>query len=500
VNVSAVKGSVRRSFDNLIHVDAALYGGSSGGPVIDSDGKVIGIASGVAVARASGLIRMPSPVWNMAMVQPITTAVIFLDELKGGKVKWNGVIDLSARETIKQVMDDARQGLWAKAAKRIDSALTRSLDPQLVLTGAMVHFCKGDMDRAEQLFQQSVSIDAENYLAKLMLYIIDWLADRSAMNPHRRELIHLDWRSPAEFFGYVARFLEGGVTEASALDGWDSLSEKSWLLYAAGLIRSRDAAWAEAERFLRTAIQFSEPDDWSYFLSRTRLEAVQKKQLTLFKHSDRWAPYRHSIEAFEATLQKDFAAKKERRRKMEGLQERLRKAATAEDKRMLFDQILELFPDNGNVMARVAFYHAMQGKWGAALPYAERYLKRPGRESAVRLSTRLLSAQIMQHQGNTDKAKARLQAMVKETGDHLYGAIGETLLGKRTVADLKGEAGENPQNLMIVHYALGLWAESAGETVDAIRYYKVSLESLLDQWIEFEFSRERINRLKKKSG
>ena len=36
VNVSVAKGHVRRSFENLLQIDAALYGGSSGGPVIDT--------------------------------------------------------------------------------------------------------------------------------------------------------------------------------------------------------------------------------------------------------------------------------------------------------------------------------------------------------------------------------------------------------------------------------------------------------------------------------
>jgi len=311
--------------------------------------------------------------------------------------------------------------------------------------------------------------------------------------------LDLDWRSPAEFFGYVARVLEGEVPETTALEAWDSLSEKSWLLYTAGLILSRGEERTGAENRLKASIRLSEPDDWSYFLARARLETVQEKQFALYQNTDGWVPYRRSVEAFETAVQKDYVAKTKRRKKMEGLYARLRHAEAAEDKRKLFGNILELFPENGNAMARMAFYHAMQGQWDAALAYTQRYLKRPGRENAVRLGMMLLAVQIFHHQGNTPETLSRLKFLVQTTRDPLYRAIGECLLGKRTVADLKREAGESPENLMIVHYALGSWAEGHGRTAEAIRHYKVSLESLLDRWIEFEFSRERIKLLKKNS-
>ena len=65
---------MRRSFEDLIHVDASLYGGNSGGPVLNMKGKVIGIASGVITDRAPGPLPMVTPLWDMGMVQPILQA------------------------------------------------------------------------------------------------------------------------------------------------------------------------------------------------------------------------------------------------------------------------------------------------------------------------------------------------------------------------------------------------------------------------------------------
>jgi len=47
VNVSVTSGYVRRSFENVLQVDASIHRGSSGGPIIDKRGMVIGIISGV---------------------------------------------------------------------------------------------------------------------------------------------------------------------------------------------------------------------------------------------------------------------------------------------------------------------------------------------------------------------------------------------------------------------------------------------------------------------
>ena len=71
INVSVSSGHVRRSFENLVQVDASFYGGNSGGPIIDLHGNVIGIASGVAMDLTPGLLPMVTPLWNMAMIQPI---------------------------------------------------------------------------------------------------------------------------------------------------------------------------------------------------------------------------------------------------------------------------------------------------------------------------------------------------------------------------------------------------------------------------------------------
>ncbi|UCF85842.1 MAG: trypsin-like peptidase domain-containing protein, partial [Desulfobacteraceae bacterium] len=279
VNVSVSRGHVRRSFENLLQVDASLYGGSSGGPMIDIRGKVIGIASGVAIDRAPGLIPIATPIWNMAMVLPITKPAAFLQDLKAGQTKWNGILDLSVESKLKQITEAATNGRWAEAMAMVDKELKLSFDPSLVMAGGMMHFCAGDYEGATRLFGQSLSMGAENNLSRLMLFIIDWLADRSSVSPHRQDLLALDWRSPVEFLGYLFRVMEGMVDEVSALKGWDTESEKSWLYYVAGIIHAKRGEWAESERLLKEAVLTADLNSWEFFLTRAKLDQVQKMQL-----------------------------------------------------------------------------------------------------------------------------------------------------------------------------------------------------------------------------
>lgn len=217
VNVSVARGHVRRSFENLLQVDISFYGGSSGGPMIDMRGKVIGIVSGVATDWVQGLLPVATPVWDMALVLPITKAATFLQDLKAGQVKWNGDLDLSVEAKLKRITEMAAKGRWAMAMAMADKELKFSFDPSLVMAAGMMHFCAGDNQSAKQLFGQSLSMDPENSLAKLMLFIIDWLAGCSSVSPYRQELLAMDWRSPAEFLGYLVQVLEGLVDEESAL-------------------------------------------------------------------------------------------------------------------------------------------------------------------------------------------------------------------------------------------------------------------------------------------
>jgi lipoprotein NlpI len=112
------------------------------------------------------------------------------------------------------------------------------------------------------------------------------------------------------------------------------------------------------------------------------------------------------------------------------------------------------------------------------------------------MSAGLLKAGILHHQGHEEKARASLESYVREIKDPWYVTIGEYLLGKSTEESLKEKAGQSPENLLTAYTPLGFWAEGSNEKAKALRYYKEALGSFLDDWLEYDFAKERLKKLR----
>jgi hypothetical protein len=145
-----------------------------------------------------GLMPTVTPRWDLGMVLPITNAVKFLDELKSGQAKWNGVLDFSIEDTLVQIKDKATRGLWAEAQALADEELKVNQQPEMIMAAGMMHYCTGDNAGAGKLFSKTLSMDAENPEARLMLFLIDWLKGEGTSSAHREALLAQDWRSPGE--------------------------------------------------------------------------------------------------------------------------------------------------------------------------------------------------------------------------------------------------------------------------------------------------------------
>ena len=501
VNASVTGGNVRRSFENLLQVDTSLYGGNSGGPMIDIRGKVIGIAAGVAMDIAQGLMPTLTPRWDLGMVLPITRAAEFLNELKSGQAKWNGVLDFSVEDTLEKIKDKATQGLWAEAQALADEELKGNQQPEMIMAAGMMHFSTGDNPGAGKLFSRTLSMDAENPEARLMLFLIDWLNGEGAASAHREALLDLDWRSPGEFQGYVARVLEGLIDEVSGLGGWHTSAEKSWLHYAVSLIRAKGGDWEGAEKLLRESVLAADSSAWEFFIARARLEQLQKRRQKALNSKAQWSKYHKDIEAFDKVLKK--ALEEEEKRETELLPLMMTfmdETAEIKAKREALKKISELYPKNRKIFVTLAFYSAADEDWSQSLEYTRTFLKGDGRQNADRMGLGILEAGILHYQELADETKASLEEFVSRTMDPWYLTISDYLLGKQTEQSLLQQAGGSPENLITAHTALGLWSEGGGDKKNAIKHYREALGSFLDTWLEYDFSKERLKRLKQPSG
>jgi S1-C subfamily serine protease len=500
VNASVVRGNVRRAFENMFQVDASLHGGNSGGPVIDARGKVIGIVSAVAMDFSQGLVPMATPVWDIGLILPITGAVQLLRDLKAGQAKWNGVIDFSTEASLVRIRETAAQGRWAEAAAAADEKLGRNPQPVMVAASGMLHFCNGDGPGARQRFLQSLSMDPEDDQARLMLVLIDWLSASRNGKPYHQDLAAADWRSPAEFQGYLLQVLEGQVDLRTALAAWANSSEKSWIHYIGGLVCLRQANAEEAENLIEQAVLSADPDGWEFLLARAKLEDIRKQRRTLSRAPEQWAVYAARVEQFDRKLKETLEAKRKRQEELAPLWAKLANGEVAlEEKAVVLQKILELDPENRAARGTLAYAAAAAETFSEALDHLRAYLTIAGRPTAMRMGLGLLEAGILHFQGQSEAANARLADYALRTRDPWFLFLCDYLRGQQTETSLRQQAGDAPENILMAFTAAGFWAEGSKDKKSAMRFYREALGSFLDNWIEYEFVRERVKRLKRAS-
>jgi S1-C subfamily serine protease len=500
VNVSVTQGHVRRAFENLLQVDTSIHRGNSGGPVIDLRGKVIGIASGVAMDWIAGPMPVRTLLSDMGMVLPINKAVGFLQELRAGKVKWNGVLDLSVDAKIKKILDLAEKRRWTEAQSLADQELKTSFEPTLVLAAAMIHFCADDLEEAGILFEKSLSMDEENNLARFMLFLIDWLADRSTVSPYGQDLLALDWRSPHEFFGYLVRFLEGEIAKDSFLRGGYTDQERHWLKYVAALVADKNHDTTRVEKLLQAVVLKTGRESWLYFLALAWLEKTQQHKLAGIDNSETRRQYQAQLDQFAQQFQRSRPELTERQTLLAPLQAKLGQDSLAPTaKRALLEQILNIDPANGDLLVEMVFYCTMEDDWDSALEYVQQFLSQDGRENAGRLQVGLLKAEVLYNLGRKEAAVAELETFLHNTKDGWYRSIAECLLDQEKEKSLAQKAGESPEYLLTGHIALAFWAEGNGNKDKAIDHYREALGSYMDDMIEYVFAVERIKKLRKSS-
>ena len=143
------------------------------------------------------------------------------------------------------------------------------------------------------------------------------------------------------------------------------------------------------------------------------------------------------------------------------------------------------------------YYSAADENWSKSLEYIQALLQTKARQNARRMGIGLLEACILNYEGNDHKAREALEEYERRIRDPWFLTISEYLLGKKTDKALKDQAGESPERLITAYTMMGFWDEGAGEPKKAARHYKEAMGSFLDDWLEYDFARERIKRLKK---
>ncbi len=496
VNVSVTRGHVRRTFENFLQVDTSLYRGNSGGPVIDHNGNVIGIASSVAIEWATAPIPVATTLSDLGMVLPVFKAAGFLREIMAGRPKWNGVLDLSVDTKLKRILELAENRQWQQALQAAEDELLTSQDPSLIMASAMMHTFTEDLLGARQRFTQVRSMDSTNHLALFMLYLLDWMESRPGNGDYRDQLLTLDWRSAHEFYGYLTRILERQVAVPAATPNGYSPRENSWLHYISGLQAIKRGALSDAQASLQSAVLAADGSSWIYYLALSALDRVREQQLALLPPADRKA-YIAAMAEFEhrhlAVREKRLAARDE----LAVMAARFnQKSLPLEERMQLLLQLRGLDPDNRDLLAVQVFLDLMGESWDRGLDNARAYLAFQGRENRERLKIGLLLPEILYKLGSTDAAREALERFRNQTLNRWYREIAATLQGTKSESELLQAAAESPECVLTARTALGFWAEGAGNPNSAVLHYREALGSYMDEMPEYEFAVRRIQALR----
>jgi hypothetical protein len=253
----------------------------------------------------------------------------------------------------------------------------------------------------------------------------------------------------------------------------------------------------EAEKLFQEAILSAEPDSWEFLLSLAAQQELQKQRRKTLRTDPEWAEYTARAERFEKSKQESLETKKKRQEERAPLWASVAdRPVSVEEKRGLLEKTLELDPENRMIMASLAFSVAALGDWPEALRHLRRVLATEGRENGIRMSFGLLEAGILHFQGHEAEAHASLVDYGRRTRDPWFLSIGEHLMGRQTDEQLRKQAGEVPENVITAFTAMGFWAEGSKDRTKALRFYQETLGSFLDDWLEYDFARERIKRLR----
>jgi S1-C subfamily serine protease len=500
VNVSVTKGNVRRTFKEFIQVDTSIYKGNSGGPIIDINGKVIGIATGIIFDTISGLMPVHTPLSDIGMVLPITKTVTFLQELKEGQSKWKGIIDISLDKKIEQIKQLALQGSWQMAQEQADNELKFSLEPGLFTAAGIMHFCNGDYSGAKKLFTHAISIDPGYYEVSFMLYLMDWLDRNYPSNPQRQKLLALDWRSRAEFYGFLTKVLEESIGTEEALSSWQNSNEKSWIYYITALVHYKNKKKQQADKLLEEGVKLAERDSWVLYLMLAELNQIHNQRIILTKGRKQKAKLTAETTSLHNSMLDAQNARIAQREELRPLYTRLlHPSVRIADKVLILNRILELDPANKETLISLVFFNGMEGEWETAMKHTKQFFLQGSRENKAYLSLKILELGFSKLLNKKDGMPVnKIEQTALQIKDPWYQNIVKTLANSQREFQLTEKALESPEYLLSAHFALGFWAEGNGKPQKAINHYKEVLGTYLDGWWEYEFSKMRIRNLRTK--
>ncbi len=493
ISASITRGHVRRTSKELIQVDSSIYRGNSGGPAVNTKGRVIGIASGVVTDQAESYVPVQTPLSDFGLILPISRPAQFVDQVKQGQPKWDGILDFNLDTKLEQILDLALNHDYKKGAALTRTLLESSQDPVLIYIAAILHFCSHDLETSQALLTRLISMEGENTTSRLLLLIIDWINGQTLHHNLTKDLLTLNWQHPDEFSGHLARVLTQGLKMDPVQGDFENRGEKAWRLFVQGLILERENQGESAMEIYRQAVLASVPNDDLYLLSFARLDTLLENQNAFLETKQD-----PQAQAFRKKAVKNRKKAKENQTHMADLISTFESPETShQEKIKTYHTLLKQEPDNQTLKGRITFFHTMNSEWKKALEFIDPVLSHPSRETALSLRLGLLKGLILKIKATPEQAREYLTLFQAQTRDPWYKMMAQHLIQETPETDLLKAAGHSPEKLLTLHTALGLWAEGDKDRERAAHHYREALSTYLDGWNEYDLALARIIRLRK---
>ncbi len=495
INTSITRGHVRRSTKEIIQVDTSIYSGNSGGPAIDEQGRVIGIASGVITDSTSGYLKITRPLSDFGLILPIERPAALIESIKKGHPHWNGVIDLSLRSKLKEITDLAVDNRFKEAAQLSEKMLKESNDPVLINVSGLLYFCTGDLKKAKTVFRQLSMIEPENTTARLLLYIIDWIQNAESSRSFTDPLFSMGWHEEDEFIGYLATVLRNQKRLSSDGIDYENRSEMSWRSFIEGLVAEKNNEMDQAEKMFELSILNAGINDWVYFLSFSRLNQIRTGQIRFI---DNKQAHTGQIEAFHKRAKQYRVTAQAHSARMARLIRKFRSdSVDLNEKQSIGKELRKLAPENRSILGEIAFFHATNGNWQEAIDSIDLFFSHPVRQTGLSLSLGLLKGQLLDILSREKESQTYMTQWLATIRDPWYRTITEQLLDTPDENALIELAGNRPEKLITLHTALGLRAEKNNRPEKATHHYKEALSSYLNDWNQYDLARGRIIAIRK---
>lgn len=482
ISASATLGHIRRVFNNLIQADVSIHPGNSGGPVVNREGQVVGIASAVSLSQA-GLIPVPQS--DLSLILPIDRALRILHAVQAGHAQWDGAFDPNLGTKLKPIFKLARTGKWHEARAQIDRESNAEADT--LMLAAVLHFCDGDPFGARHIAEKAAIIYPEHVPAIFLRAWMDWREGGQPSQAVLDQLLAIDWRSPFEIYGYLARLLSDRIRPEDTKEAWDDRSERALLDLALAVRHRRSAESQKSAAALRDVLANLDDENWAFVLALNEME-----------HSDEQGG--QLVKSARVLALKAGADNRLRDQRVQAVWLKYLLAGNHGARAASLRSLVALDPSSFTGRVAMTFNDLEAGAWSDALKTIERSQARAGRESANRLGMQLVHAQVLQLVGRFKEAQAALVDYRKRIAEPWYSSLAGTLLGEISEDEERQRSGDDSVKQLTLEVALGLKAEANKDTGAALDHYHRALESTHAEWAEYKLAKERILQLRKASA